>query len=113
MPSGTRTTEIWRNRILVSAITDACWSDGADLSLLRQTMDLLLVRNYLLAPCLSAVLEQMAKHHAGAGQGREDRLRSMARKQFAIDVMGSGRLLTARDEVFVKALSQGPTTLAS
>jgi hypothetical protein len=40
-----------------------------------------------------------------AGKGRDDRMRSLARKQFAIEVMGSGRVLSATDEALVKALS--------
>jgi len=104
---------VWRNRILVSAITDACWTDGADISRLRETMDCLLARMYLLAPGLTEVLEQMVKQHQKAGQSHEHRMRSLARKHFAIEVMGSGRLLTAKDESLVKVLSSGPTTLAS
>jgi len=97
----------------VSAITDACWTIGADLSLLRQTMDMLLERQYIVAPCLSDVLVQMVKHHQQPIKTGEDRKRSLARKQFAIEVMGSGRALSAKDESLVKVLSMGPATWAS
>jgi hypothetical protein len=113
MPFGTRTTDIWRNRILVSAITDACWMGGADFSALRETMDCLLARMYSEAPCLTDVLRQMVNHEAQAGKGREDQMRRVARRRFAIEVMASGRVLTATDEALVKALLTGPTTLAS